>query len=50
MVNPACTTPPSAVQRVMRKHGLPEPTARLIAALAYGEAAMHEPDSAKVRT
>lgn len=27
--------PPSA-RRIMRKHGLPEPTARLIASLAYG--------------
>lgn len=32
---------PQAVRRIMRKHGLPEPSARAIAALAYGEAAMN---------
>jgi hypothetical protein len=31
------TAPPNAVRRIMRKHGLSEPTARTIAALAYGE-------------
>ncbi len=34
-------TPPSAVRRIMRKHGLPEPSARSYALLAYGEAALH---------
>lgn len=29
-------TPTPGTRRVMRKHGLPEPTARLIASLAYG--------------
>ncbi len=32
---PPRIVPPSA-RRIMRKHGLPEPTARLIASLAYG--------------
>lgn len=27
---------PAPVRRVMAKHGLPEPQARLVAALAYG--------------
>jgi hypothetical protein len=31
------TQPPSqAVRRIMRKHGLPEPSARVIAELHYG--------------
>jgi len=33
--------PPTAVLRIMRKHGLPEPAARLIALHAYGETALH---------
>lgn len=34
--------PPSeAVRRIMRKHGLPEPSARTLALLAYGEAALN---------
>lgn len=40
MTQPLPKTPPSpaplGTRRVMRKHGLPEPTARLIASLAYG--------------
>ncbi|MEP4195688.1 MAG: hypothetical protein ABJL99_08640 [Aliishimia sp.] len=35
------TAPPRAVLRIMRKHGLPEPAARLIALHAYGEAALN---------
>jgi hypothetical protein len=35
------TTPPSAVRRIMRKHGLSEPAAWSYAFLAYGEAALH---------
>jgi hypothetical protein len=33
--------PSSAVRRIMRKHGIPEPSARSYALLAYGEAALH---------
>ena len=34
--------PPSqAVRRIMQKHGLPEPSARSLAQLAYGEAALN---------
>lgn len=34
--------PPSqAVRRIMRKHGLPEPSARAYVLLAYGEAALN---------
>lgn len=34
--------PPSeAVRRIMRKHGLPESSARTFALLAYGEAALN---------
>lgn len=33
--------PPIAVRRIMRKHGLPKPSARSYALLAYGEAALH---------
>ena len=34
--------PPSqAVRRIMRKHGLPEPSARSYVLLAYGEAALN---------
>ncbi|WP_390915192.1 hypothetical protein [Pseudosulfitobacter sp. SM2401] len=33
--------PPSAVRRIMRKHGLSEPAAWSYAFLAYGEAALH---------
>ena len=34
--------PPSqAVRRIMRKHGLPEPSARAYVLLAYGEGALH---------
>ncbi len=33
--------PSSAVRRIMQKHGLPEPTARAVAALAYGEIALN---------
>lgn len=34
--------PPSqAVRRIMRKHGLTEPSARSVAFLAYGEAALN---------
>jgi hypothetical protein len=35
------TTVPASVRRIMRKHGLPEPSARTLALLAYGEAALH---------
>lgn len=28
---------PAPVRRLMAKHGLPEPSARLVALLAYGE-------------
>ncbi len=35
------TPPPQAVRRIMRKHGLPEPSARSIATLAYGETALN---------
>lgn len=47
MAKQALTTPPSAVLKVMRKHGLPEHTARLIASLAYGDAALYEPETLK---
>lgn len=30
---------PAPVRRIMAKHGLPEPSARLVALLAYGEGA-----------
>jgi hypothetical protein len=30
---------PATVRRIMAKHGLPEPSARLLALMAYGEAA-----------
>jgi len=33
--------PSEAVRRIMRKHGLPEPSARTLALLAYGEAALN---------
>ncbi len=29
--------PPAPVRRLMSRHGLPEPQARLVAFLAYGE-------------
>lgn len=32
---------PSAVRRIMRKHGLSEPAARYYAFLAYGENSLH---------
>jgi len=32
---------PAIVRRIMRKHGLPEPSARTIVALAYGETRLH---------
>ena len=35
------TPPPQAVRRLMRKHGLPEPSARFIAGLAHGEGALN---------
>lgn len=35
------TTPPNAVRRIMRKHGLSEPAAWSYALVAYGEAALH---------
>ncbi len=34
------TAAPIVVRRIMRKHGLPEPTARAIAALAFGDVAV----------
>lgn len=34
-------TPPSAVRRIMRKHGLSEPAARTYAFLVYGEPALN---------
>jgi hypothetical protein len=41
-MNPKHSQPtPSAVRRIMRKHGLPEASARYYALLAYGEAALH---------
>ena len=49
MGKPRHAAPPSAVLAIMRKHGLPEPTARLIAALAYGDAALYEPVFPKAR-
>ncbi|MFG6637039.1 hypothetical protein ACGYJ8_13845 [Sulfitobacter sp. 1A12126] len=33
--------PPIAVRPIMRKHGLPEPSAGFYGRLAYGEAALH---------
>lgn len=33
--------PPAVVRRIMHKHGLSEPSARAVASLAYGEAALH---------
>lgn len=36
------STPPKTVRRIMQKHGLPEPTARAVAALAYGEIASND--------
>ena len=37
-----CSQPSSqAVRRIMRKHGLPEPSARSYALLAYGEGALN---------
>ncbi|XHY18413.1 hypothetical protein SuNHUV7_32260 (plasmid) [Pseudoseohaeicola sp. NH-UV-7] len=35
-----CQPPSQAVRRIMRKHGLPEPSARSYALLAYGEASL----------
>ncbi len=35
------TPPPSAVRRIMRKHGFPEPVARLYVLHAFGEAALN---------
>lgn len=32
---------PAVVGRIMHKYGLSEPSARAIASLAYGEAALH---------
>lgn len=41
-MNPSPARPaprPAPVRRLMAKHGLPEPSARLVAFLAFGEAA-----------
>jgi hypothetical protein len=32
---------PAIVRRIMRKHGLTEPSARAVAGLAYGEVAIY---------
>lgn len=42
MTNKRPSAPPSAVRRIMRKHGLPKPTARAITTLAFGEHAIRE--------
>lgn len=40
-IEPPLDQPCEAVRRIMRKHGLPEPSARTLALLAYGEAALN---------
>jgi len=37
----AVLPPSQAVRRIMRKHGLPEPSARSYALLVYGETALN---------